>query len=114
MYLSTLVPNPSVALRSVDVYSFLFGYRGFKLVGPFIVMIYNMIAGDLLRFLIIYLIFLLGFSQGICAVYIIAVVGMYHYTTLSMIGTYFARHNFLSVWSKIQAFYWNAKTVIEL
>lgn len=68
MYLSTFATNPTElhidVLSSVYVILFLFDNRGFKLVGPFIVMIYNMIAGDLLRFLIIYLIFLLGFSQG--------------------------------------------------
>lgn len=43
---------------------FLFFCRGFKIVGPFVVMIYNMIAGDLLRWIIIYLVFIIGFSQG--------------------------------------------------
>lgn len=39
-------------------------FRGFKTVGPFVVMIYRMIMGDLLRFATIYLVFVLGFSQG--------------------------------------------------
>ncbi|XP_048774111.2 transient receptor potential cation channel subfamily V member 5-like isoform X4 [Ostrea edulis] len=43
---------------------FLFFCRGFKIVGPFVVMIYNMIAGDLLRWIIIYLVFIIGFSQA--------------------------------------------------
>jgi len=43
---------------------FLFFCRGFKSVGPFVVMIYRMIMGDLLRFVSIYLVFVLGFSQG--------------------------------------------------
>ncbi|XKL66119.1 hypothetical protein PGB90_009539 [Kerria lacca] len=43
---------------------FLFFCRGFKTVGPFVVMIYRMIMGDLLRFVCIYLIFVLGFSQA--------------------------------------------------
>ncbi|CAK8683420.1 unnamed protein product [Clavelina lepadiformis] len=47
----------------------LFFCRGFKLVGPFIVAIYNMITGDLLRFLIIYLIFLMGFSQAMYVIF---------------------------------------------
>ena len=34
------------------------------MVGPFVVMIYKMIRGDLLRFFIIYIVFLVGFSQG--------------------------------------------------
>jgi len=33
-------------------------------VGPFVVMIYKMIQGDLKRFIIIYLVFIIGFSQG--------------------------------------------------
>lgn len=43
---------------------FLFFCRGFKTVGPFVVMIYRMIMGDLLRFVCIYLVFVMGFSQG--------------------------------------------------
>ncbi|CAB0033997.1 unnamed protein product [Trichogramma brassicae] len=43
---------------------FLFFCRGFKSVGPFVVMIYRMIMGDLLRFVSIYLVFVMGFSQA--------------------------------------------------
>ncbi|ODM96433.1 Transient receptor potential cation channel subfamily V member 6 [Orchesella cincta] len=43
---------------------FLFFCRGFKTVGPFVVMIYRMLSGDLLRFVTIYLIFVMGFSQA--------------------------------------------------
>ena len=39
-------------------------FRGFRKVGPFVVMIYKMIRTDLLRFMIIYIIFVVGFSQG--------------------------------------------------
>ncbi|XP_035674128.1 transient receptor potential cation channel subfamily V member 5-like [Branchiostoma floridae] len=42
---------------------FLFFFRGFKLVGPFVVMIYKMLKGDILRFLIIYAVFVMAFSQ---------------------------------------------------
>ncbi|CAB0003333.1 unnamed protein product [Nesidiocoris tenuis] len=42
---------------------FLFFCRGFKTVGPFVVMIYRMIMGDLLRFASIYLVFVMGFAQ---------------------------------------------------
>lgn len=41
-----------------------YGFRGFKTVGPFVVMIYRMVMGDLLRFVSIYLVFVMGFSQG--------------------------------------------------
>ena len=39
-------------------------FRGVKIVGPFVIMIYRMITGDLLRFVTIYAIFAMGFSQG--------------------------------------------------
>ena len=42
---------------------FLFFCRGFKLTGPFVIMIYRMMAADLLRFGIIYVIFVMGFAQ---------------------------------------------------
>ncbi|CAH1783392.1 unnamed protein product [Owenia fusiformis] len=43
---------------------FLFFCRGFKIVGPFVIMIYKMILTDLLRFITIYCVFLIGFSQS--------------------------------------------------
>ena len=43
---------------------FLFFCRGFKLTGPFVSMIYRMMAADLLRFVTIYFIFVMGFSQA--------------------------------------------------
>ncbi|CAG9764165.1 unnamed protein product [Ceutorhynchus assimilis] len=43
---------------------FLFFCRGFKTVGPFVVMIYRMVMGDLLRFAAIYMVFVMGFSQA--------------------------------------------------
>lgn len=39
-------------------------YRGFKTVGPFVVMIYRMVTGDLIRFVSIYLVFVMGFAQA--------------------------------------------------
>ena len=44
-------------------------YKGFltralQIVGPFVIMIYRMIAKDLLRFFVIYLIFIMGYSQA--------------------------------------------------
>ena len=42
---------------------FLFFCRGFKLTGPFVIMIYRMMAADLLRFCVIYIIFVMGFAQ---------------------------------------------------
>ncbi|XP_077276305.1 transient receptor potential cation channel subfamily V member nanchung isoform X2 [Temnothorax americanus] len=52
-----------VAMLTTAPY-FLFFCRGFKTVGPFVVMIYRMIMGDLLRFVSIYLVFVMGFSQA--------------------------------------------------
>lgn len=49
---------------------FLFFCRGFKTVGPFVVMIYRMIMGDLLRFVSIYLVFVMGFSQSYYIIYL--------------------------------------------
>ena len=49
---------------------FLFFCRGFKSTGPFVTMIYRMMAADLLRFVIIYSIFVMGFSQGFYIVFI--------------------------------------------
>ena len=43
---------------------YLFFCRGFKLVGPMVIMIYRMLAQDLMRFGIIYFIFLMGFGQA--------------------------------------------------
>jgi len=42
---------------------FLFYCRGFKSVGPFVLMLYKIIQRDLSRFFIIYLIIVIGFSQ---------------------------------------------------
>jgi hypothetical protein len=41
-----------------------FCFRGFKLTGPTVIMIYRMMAADLLRFVAIYFIFVMGFAQG--------------------------------------------------
>ena len=42
---------------------FLFFCRGFKLTGPFVIMIYRMLANDLLKFGSMYFIFVMGFAQ---------------------------------------------------
>ncbi|VDK48157.1 unnamed protein product [Anisakis simplex] len=43
---------------------FLFFLRAVKFVGPFVLMIYNIVTRDISRFLLIYAIFVLGFSQA--------------------------------------------------
>lgn len=42
----------------------LFFVMAFRFTGPFVVMIYQMLFNDILRFCIIYLVFLVGFSQA--------------------------------------------------
>ena len=42
----------------------LFFVMAFRLTGPFVVMIYKMLLNDVLRFFIIYAVFLAGFSQA--------------------------------------------------
>ncbi|KAL3281599.1 hypothetical protein HHI36_004806 [Cryptolaemus montrouzieri] len=49
---------------------FLFFCRGFKAVGPFVVMIYRMVMGDLIRFASIYLVFVMGFSQAFYLIFL--------------------------------------------
>ncbi|XP_035213588.1 transient receptor potential cation channel subfamily V member 5-like, partial [Stegodyphus dumicola] len=49
---------------------FLFFCRGFKIVGPFVVMIYKMILTDLLCFVTIYLVFVLGFAQAYYVIFL--------------------------------------------
>ena len=45
-----------------------FFYRGNNQLGPFVVMIYKMFATDMLRFVIIFGVFVVQFSQGIQSV----------------------------------------------
>jgi hypothetical protein len=42
----------------------LFFVMAFRLTGPFVVMIYQMLLNDVLRFFIIYIVFLAAFSQA--------------------------------------------------
>ena len=62
-------PLASLIMLLVPLYS-LFFCRGFKTTGPFVTMIYRMMAADLLRFVIIYSIFVLGFSQAYYIIFI--------------------------------------------
>ncbi|XP_054168639.1 transient receptor potential cation channel subfamily V member 5-like, partial [Oppia nitens] len=47
----------------------LFFCRGFKTVGPFVVMIYKMIVSDLLCFVTIYMIFVMGFAEAFFVIF---------------------------------------------
>ncbi|KAF8356406.1 ocr-2 [Pristionchus pacificus] len=48
----------------ISTIHFLFFCRAIKFIGPFVLMIYTIIATDLKRFIMIYIIFLAGFSQS--------------------------------------------------
>lgn len=49
---------------------FLFYCRAVKFVGPFVLMIYTIITKDMIRFFVIYFIFLMGFSQGFYLIFL--------------------------------------------
>ncbi|XGW29540.1 hypothetical protein V3C99_008960 [Haemonchus contortus] len=48
---------------------FLFYCRGMKFVGPFVLMVYKIIVRDMLRFLLIYSVFVLGFAQAFYVIF---------------------------------------------
>lgn len=54
-----------LALASIFGWCYiLFFFLGFRLTGPFVVMIFRMLVGDVLRFVSIYSVFLMGFSTA--------------------------------------------------
>lgn len=53
----------------IDSVFYMWFYRALKLTGPFVVMIYKMISGDMFTFSIIYGIMLLGFTQAFYFLY---------------------------------------------
>lgn len=54
----------ALAIASIFGWGYvLFFVMAFRLTGPFVVMIYQMLFNDVLRFCIIYMVFLAGFSQ---------------------------------------------------
>ncbi|CAI4228757.1 unnamed protein product [Auanema sp. JU1783] len=48
---------------------FFFYCRGLKFVGPFVLMVYKIVMGDMLRFLFIYAFFMLGFAQAFYVIF---------------------------------------------
>ncbi|PIO53471.1 hypothetical protein TELCIR_25193, partial [Teladorsagia circumcincta] len=42
---------------------------GMKFVGPFVLMVYKIIVGDMLRFLLIYSVFVLGFAEAFYVIF---------------------------------------------
>ncbi|KAF7637257.1 hypothetical protein Mgra_00003224 [Meloidogyne graminicola] len=67
LFLDNLFSICSVILISLH---FLYYCRAVKFVGPFVLMIYKIITQDLLRFFLIYFVFLFGFSQGFYIVFL--------------------------------------------
>ncbi|VDL87546.1 unnamed protein product, partial [Nippostrongylus brasiliensis] len=49
----------TIAVVLMTTMHFLFYCRGMKFVGPFVLMVYKIIVGDMLRFLLIYSVFIL-------------------------------------------------------
>eukprot|EP00808_Paulinella_micropora_P028261 g3266.t1 len=59
-----------VAVSILLAWSYCFALLlGFKLTGPFVIMIWKMMVGDVLRFATIYLVLLLGFTSAFTALY---------------------------------------------
>jgi len=59
------VEAPLLAMASIAGWSYLFFFLlAFRLTGPMVVMIYQMLLNDVLRFCVIYLVFLAGFAQA--------------------------------------------------
>ncbi|RWS03524.1 transient receptor potential cation channel subfamily V member 5-like protein, partial [Dinothrombium tinctorium] len=71
-----LICSPQHEDRIVSVAMFLtpmhilFFCRGFRAVGPFVVMIYKMIISDLLCFVLIYMIFVMGFAEAFYVIFL--------------------------------------------
>uniref|UniRef100_A0A1I7SHT8 Ion_trans domain-containing protein n=4 Tax=Bursaphelenchus xylophilus TaxID=6326 RepID=A0A1I7SHT8_BURXY len=67
-----LVLDNSFSLLAVlmTTVHFLFYCRAVKFVGPFVLMVYTIITRDMIRFFLIYFIFLLGFSQGFYVIFL--------------------------------------------
>ncbi|CAI4222328.1 unnamed protein product [Auanema sp. JU1783] len=62
-----IVMSITILLTAVK---FLFFARGFKSVGPFVLMLYKIIIRDLMRFFLIYLVIVVGFSQAFYIIFL--------------------------------------------
>uniref|UniRef100_A0A0K0E2D4 ANK_REP_REGION domain-containing protein n=1 Tax=Strongyloides stercoralis TaxID=6248 RepID=A0A0K0E2D4_STRER len=72
IHVSMLVLENVLAIITIlfTTIHFLFYCRSVKFVGPFVLMIYTIIAQDMIRFVAIYFIFLLGFSQAFYLIFL--------------------------------------------
>ncbi|TKR60913.1 hypothetical protein L596_028094 [Steinernema carpocapsae] len=61
LLMDNLISVVSVVLTTLH---FLYYCRAIKFIGPFVLMVYTIVLKDMIRFMLIYLIFLAGFSQG--------------------------------------------------
>ncbi|GMR47654.1 hypothetical protein PMAYCL1PPCAC_17849, partial [Pristionchus mayeri] len=59
-----------IIIVQLTAIKFLFFCRGFKAVGPFVLMLYKIILRDLIRFLLIYLVIVIGFSQAFYIIFL--------------------------------------------
>uniref|UniRef100_A0A913HGR3 ANK_REP_REGION domain-containing protein n=1 Tax=Strongyloides stercoralis TaxID=6248 RepID=A0A913HGR3_STRER len=72
LHISMLVLDNVLAIISIllTTIHFLFYCRSVKFIGPFVLMIYTIIAQDMVRFVTIYVIFLIGFSQAFYLIFL--------------------------------------------
>ncbi|CAJ0934944.1 unnamed protein product, partial [Mesorhabditis belari] len=66
LFIENILAITSVMMMTMH---FLFFCRGLKFVGPFVLMVYKIILVDMLRFFLIYLVFLLCFSQSFSIIF---------------------------------------------
>ncbi|XP_062518238.1 transient receptor potential cation channel subfamily V member 6-like isoform X2 [Corticium candelabrum] len=67
---------------------YMFFHRGFKLVGPFVVMIFKMCKADLVRFILIYAIFMMGFSQALYVLFVGTSTELFNHPAGAMLGLF--------------------------
>ncbi|KAF1749111.1 hypothetical protein GCK72_025578 [Caenorhabditis remanei] len=58
-----------IGIVIMSTFHFLFYCRSLKFVGPFVLMVYKIIVRDMLRFLLIYSFFLMGFAQAFFVIF---------------------------------------------
>ena len=63
-FFSATLVSVSAFLEGMFFIGFVLFFRGFGAIGPFVNMIYRMCAGDMSRFFIIYIIYVVGLAQG--------------------------------------------------
>uniref|UniRef100_A0A1I7XTZ4 Ion_trans domain-containing protein n=1 Tax=Heterorhabditis bacteriophora TaxID=37862 RepID=A0A1I7XTZ4_HETBA len=59
----------AISVALMTTMHFLFYCRGMKFVGPFVLMVYKIIIGDMLRFLLIYSVFIISFAEAFYVIF---------------------------------------------